>query len=106
MTDLILPTARGADQPGGNLDDSVYNRLLKERIIFLGSEETDQVANRICAQLLLLEAEDSDRDIWLYINSPGGSVNNGMASNDPTELGANCVATVAIGKATSIDQLR
>ena len=64
MTDLILPTARGADQPGGNLDDSVYNRLLKERIIFLGSEVTDQVANRICAQLLLLAAEDSDRDRW------------------------------------------
>ena len=57
-----------------NLDDSVYNRLLKERIIFLGSEVTDQVANRICAQLLLLAAEDPDRDINLYINSPGGSV--------------------------------
>src|SRR5881394_1747386 len=54
MSDLILPTARGADPAGGNLDDSVYNRLLKERIIFLGSEVTDQVANRICAQLLLL----------------------------------------------------
>jgi ATP-dependent Clp protease, protease subunit len=65
MTDLILPTARGTDQPGGNLDDSVYNRLLKERIIFLGSEVTDQVSNRICAQLLLLAAEDPERDIWL-----------------------------------------
>ena len=54
------------------LDDSIYNRLLKERIIFLGSEVRDENANAICAQMLLLAAEDSDKDIWLYINSPGG----------------------------------
>ena len=105
MTDLILPTARGAEQPGGNLDDSVYNRLLKERIIFLGSEVTDQVANRICAQLLLLAAEDSDRDIWLYINSPGGSVYSGMAIYDTMQLVTNDVATVAMGMAASMGQL-
>src|SRR5262249_6450693 len=93
MTDLILPTARG----GGNLDDAVNNRLLKERIIFLGSEVTDQVANRICAQLLLLAAEDPARDIWLYINSPGGSVYSGMAIYDTMQLVANDVATVAMG---------
>src|SRR4051794_12734219 len=65
MTDLHLPTptARGVDALAGGLDDSVYNRLLKERIIVLGTEVTDQVANRICAQLLLLAAEDPERDI-------------------------------------------
>jgi ATP-dependent Clp protease, protease subunit len=105
MTDLILPTARGAEPPGGNLDDSVYNRLLKERIIFLGSEVTDQVANRICAQLLLLAAEDPNRDIWLYINSPGGSVYSGMAIYDTMQLVSNDVATVAMGMAASMGQL-
>jgi ATP-dependent Clp protease, protease subunit len=105
MTDLILPEARGADQLGGNLDDAVYNRLLKERIVFLGSEVTDQVSNRICAQLLLLAAEDPDRDIWLYINSPGGSVYSGMAIYDTMQLVANDVATVAMGMAASMGQL-
>jgi ATP-dependent Clp protease, protease subunit len=105
MTDLILPTARGADNLGGNLDDAVYNRLLKERIVFLGSEVTDQVANRICAQLLLLAAEDPARDIWLYINSPGGSVYSGMAIYDTMQLVANDVATVAMGMAASMGQL-
>ena len=105
MSDLILPTARGADPAGGNLDDSVYNRLLKERIVFLGSEVTDQVANRICAQLLLLAAEDTERDIWLYINSPGGSVYSGMAIYDTMQLVANDVATVAMGMAASMGQL-
>src|SRR5262247_3901004 len=104
MTDLILPTARGADQPGGNLDDAVYNRLLKERIIFLGSEVTDQVSNRICAQLLLLAAEDPGRDIWLYINSPGGSVYSGMAIYDVMQYVQNDVATVAMGMAASMGQ--
>jgi ATP-dependent Clp protease protease subunit len=105
MTDLILPTARGADQPGGNLDDSVYNRLLKERIIFLGSEVTDQVANRICAQLLLLAAEDDERDINLYINSPGGSVSAGMAIYDTMQFVKNDVVTIAMGMAASMGQL-
>ena len=74
-----LPVAHGPSPGGGmNLDDSIYNRLLRERIIFLGSEVKDQNANAICAQLLLLDAEDSSRDIWLYINSPGGSVDSGL----------------------------
>ncbi len=105
MTDLHLPMARGAEQLGGNLDDAVYNRLLKERIIFLGSEVNDQVANRICAQLLLLAAEDEHRDIWLYINSPGGSVYSGMAIYDIMQYVENDVATVAIGMAASMGQL-
>ena len=64
------------------LGDSVYQRLLKERIIWLGGEVRDDNANAICAQLLLLAAEDPDRDIYLYINSPGGSVTAGMAIYD------------------------
>ncbi len=107
MTDLHIPAtpvARGTEQ-FGNLDDSVFNRLLKERIIFLGSEVTDQVANRICAQLLLLAAEDPERDIVLYINSPGGSVYSGMAIYDTMQFVANDVATVAMGMAASMGQL-
>ncbi|HEX6497411.1 MAG TPA: ATP-dependent Clp protease proteolytic subunit [Micromonosporaceae bacterium] len=106
MTDLHLPPMlRGADQMAGNLDDSVYNRLLRERIIFLGSEVTDQVANRICAQLLLLAAEDPERDINLYINSPGGSVYSGMAIYDTMQFVTNDVATIAMGMAASMGQL-
>jgi ATP-dependent Clp protease protease subunit len=108
MTDLHIPASpllRGGDSISGNLDDSVYNRLLRERIIFLGSEVTDQVANRICAQLLLLSAEDPDRDINLWINSPGGSVYSGMAIYDTMQFIDNDVSTVAMGMAASMGQL-
>jgi ATP-dependent Clp protease, protease subunit len=106
MTDLYLPPqARGADPLSGNLDDSVFNRLLKERIIFLGSEVNDQVGNRICAQLLLLAAEDDERDINLYINSPGGSVSAGMAIYDTMQFVRNDVVTIAMGMAASMGQL-
>ena len=64
---------------GFNLVDSVYERLLAERIIFLGSQVDDDIANRLCAQILLLSAEDPTKDIHLYINSPGGSISAGMA---------------------------
>src|SRR4051794_37071847 len=72
----IAPMMAG---PMGGLDPSsdVYNRLLKSRIVMLGSEVNDQIANLISAQLLYLEGEDSEKDIWLYINSPGGSVTAG-----------------------------
>ncbi len=99
------PLARGGDTLSGMLDESVYNRLLKERIIVLGSEVTDQVANRICAQLLLLAAEDPNRDINLWINSPGGSVYSGMAIYDTMQFIANDVVTVAMGMAASMGQL-
>jgi ATP-dependent Clp protease, protease subunit len=108
MTDLHIPAApvaRGAEQAGLGLDDSVYNRLLKERIILLGSEVNDQVANRISAQLLLLAAEDPDRDINLWINSPGGSVTAGMAIYDTMQFVGNDVVTVAMGLAASMGQL-
>ena len=67
---------------GMNLGDSVYERLLRERIIFLGQQVDDEIANKLCAQILLLSAEDPNRDISLYINSPGGSVTAGMAIYD------------------------
>ncbi|MEO6144641.1 MAG: ATP-dependent Clp protease proteolytic subunit [Dermatophilaceae bacterium] len=86
------------------LDDHIYNRLLKERIIFLGSEVRDDNANVICAQLLLLTAEDPQKDIWLYINSPGGSVTAGMAIFDTMQWVPNDVATVAMGLAASMGQ--
>jgi ATP-dependent Clp protease protease subunit len=92
--------------PGGmgGLDDQVFNRLLKERIIFLGSAVEDSMANAICAQLLLLAAEDPDRDIFLYINSPGGSVSAGMAIYDTMQFVSNDVATVGLGLAASMGQ--
>ncbi|MDO5533843.1 MAG: ATP-dependent Clp protease proteolytic subunit [Propionibacteriaceae bacterium] len=86
------------------LDDHIYNRLLKERIIFLGSDVRDDNANAICAQMLLLAAEDPDKDIWLYINSPGGSVTAGMAIFDTMQWVPNDVATVAMGMAASMGQ--
>jgi ATP-dependent Clp protease, protease subunit len=89
---------------GLNLNDSVYERLLRERIVFLGSQVDDPIANQICAQLLLLSAEDPDRDIFLYINSPGGSVSAGMAIYDTMQFVTNDVATVAVGLAASMGQ--
>ncbi len=97
--------ARTATAPGSmGLDDQVFNRLLRERIIFLGSVVEDQMANAICAQMLLLAAEDPDRDIYLYINSPGGSVSAGMAIYDTMQYVKNDVATVAMGLAASMGQ--
>jgi ATP-dependent Clp protease protease subunit len=93
----------GEAMPGG-LDDHIYNRLLKERIIFLGSEVRDENANAICAQMLLLAAEDPEKDIWLYINSPGGSVTAGMAIFDTMQWVKPDVATVAMGMAASMGQ--
>ncbi|MHB8671426.1 MAG: ATP-dependent Clp protease proteolytic subunit [Acidimicrobiales bacterium] len=83
---------------------SVYQRLLKERIIFLGSAVDDTVANLVCAQLLLLEAEDPDRDISLYINSPGGSVTSGMAIYDAMQYVGCDVATICMGLGASMGQ--
>jgi ATP-dependent Clp protease protease subunit len=87
-----------------NLTDQVYERLLRERIIFLGSAVDDPMANTICAQLLLLAAEDPTRDIYLYINSPGGSVTAGMAIYDTVQYIENDVATVGLGLAASMGQ--
>lgn len=87
-----------------NREDYIYNRLLKERIIWLGTEVSDANANAICSQLLLLSAEDADKDIWLYINSPGGSITAGMAIYDTMQYIPNDVVTVATGLAASMGQ--
>ena len=88
----------------GSMNDSVYKALLANRIVFLGSEVRDENANAICAQMLLLNAEDPDKDIYLYINSPGGSVDSGMAIFDTMQWISNDVATVALGLAASMGQ--
>jgi ATP-dependent Clp protease, protease subunit len=97
-----LSMAAGAGPMG--MTDSVYQSLLANRIIFLGSEVKDENANAICAQMLLLNAEDPHRDIFLYINSPGGSVDSGMAIFDTMQWISNDVATVAMGLAASMGQ--
>ena len=96
-------TANGQG-PSMGPEDHIFNRLLKERIIFLGSDVRDDNANAICAQMLLLAAEDPEKDIWLYINSPGGSVTAGMAIFDTMQWVPNDVATVAMGMAASMGQ--
>jgi ATP-dependent Clp protease protease subunit len=98
-----LPVDR-APSAGMTLNDSVYDRLLRERIIFLGQPVDDTIANQICAQLLLLSAEDPSRDINLYINSPGGSVTAGMAIFDTMTFVDCDIATYAMGLAASMGQ--
>jgi ATP-dependent Clp protease protease subunit len=99
----MLPEMR-VNGAGMNLHDSVYDRLLRERIIFLGQAVDDTIANQICAQLLLLAAEDASRDVHLYINSPGGSVTAGMAIYDTMQYVDCNVATYATGLAASMGQ--
>lgn len=95
---MTAPTA------GLNLSDSVYERLLRERIIFLGTQVDDDIANKLCAQILLLSAEDPTKDISLYINSPGGSVNAGMAIYDTMQFAECDIATYGMGLAASMGQ--
>ncbi|WP_173924203.1 ATP-dependent Clp protease proteolytic subunit [Agromyces sp. Marseille-P2726] len=83
----------------------VFDQLLKDRIIWLGSEVRDENANEIAAKLLLLAAEDSKKDIYLYINSPGGSITAGMAIYDTMQFVPNDIVTVGIGMAASMGQL-
>ena len=83
----------------------IYSRLLKDRIIFLGSAIADDVANVITAQLLFLESEDPERDIYFYINSPGGSVTSGLAIYDTMEYVKPQVSTVCLGQAASMGAL-
>ncbi|MGL4897728.1 MAG: ATP-dependent Clp protease proteolytic subunit, partial [Cetobacterium sp.] len=83
----------------------IYSRLLKDRIIFLGSEIDDQIANAIVAQLLFLEAEDPNKDIIMYINSPGGVITSGMAIYDTMNYIKPDVQTVCIGQAASMGAL-
>lgn len=89
----------------GERSYDIFSRLLKERIVFLGSEVTDSVANLITAQLLFLESEDPEKDIYLYINSPGGSVSAGLAIYDTMQYVRPDVATVCLGQAASMGAL-
>ena len=102
MTSTEIVAAGPGPQAG--LDDHIYNRLLKERIIFLGSDVRDDNANAICAQMLLLAAEDPTKDIWLYINSPGGSVTAGMAIYDTMQFVGPDVGTICMGLGASMGQ--
>lgn len=98
---LQMTTPAGS---GLNLGDSVYERLLHERIIFLGTQVDDEIANKLCAQILLLSAEDPTRDISLYINSPGGSVTAGMAIYDTMKYSPCDISTYGMGLAASMGQ--
>ena len=99
MSDKITSDAGST---GMNLGDSVYERLLRERIIFLGTQVDDEIANKLCAQILLLSAEDPNRDISLYINSPGGEVYSGLGIYDTMQFIKPEVATICTGMAASM----
>jgi ATP-dependent Clp protease protease subunit len=88
----------------GDPQNEVFNRLLRNRIVFLGTEVDDAIANLITAQLLYLEGDDPDKDIWLYINSPGGSVTAGMAIYDTMQFVQPDVGTICMGLAASMGQ--
>ena len=96
--------ARTAEAPLLPLGDQLFQRLLRHRIVFLGQQVDDDIANRICAELVLLAAEDGQSDISLYINSPGGSVSAGLAIYDVMQYVPNDVATYAMGMAASMGQ--
>ena len=96
--------AADGDTPATQFDDHLAAQLLTQRIIFLGTQVDDVSANRVCAQLLLLSAEDPKTDISLYINSPGGSVTAGLAIYDTMRLIPNDVSTLAMGFAASMGQ--
>ena len=101
---MLIPMVVESSGRGERAYD-IYSRLLKERIIFLGSPVDDTVANLVVAQLLFLEAEDSEKDINLYINSPGGVVSDGLAIYDTMQYIKARVATTCVGMAASIAAL-
>jgi ATP-dependent Clp protease protease subunit len=108
---MRVPTPTGVNAPflqasngPASLHDAVFDRLLRERIVFLGSQVDDEIANQICAQMLLLSADDPRRDVHLYVNSPGGSVSAGMAVYDTMRFIDCDVATYSFGMAASMGQ--
>ena len=101
---MQMPPPMMASPSGLDPSQDMYRLLLKERIVFLGSEVNDQVANLLIAQLIYLEYEDPNRDIWLYINSPGGSVTSGMAIYDTMQFVSPDVGTICMGLAASMGQ--
>ena len=106
MSSTDLPYVPGpvALESGFDPRSDVFNRLLKNRVVMLGTDVNDEIANSLCAQLLYLEGEDANADIWLYINSPGGSVYAGMAIYDTMQFVSCDVATVCMGMAASMGQ--
>jgi ATP-dependent Clp protease protease subunit len=98
------PIVAAAEPPVLPFGEQVFQRLLRHRIIFLGQQVDDDIANRICAELVLLASEDEKRDISIYINSPGGSVYAGMAIYDIMQYVPNDIATYAMGMAASMGQ--
>jgi ATP-dependent Clp protease protease subunit len=98
---VSTPMAFEGVQDGQN---NIFLRLLKSRVVMLGSDVNDDIANQICAQLLFLEGEDPKADVWLYINSPGGSITAGMAIYDTMQFISCDVATVCLGLAASMGQ--
>ena len=101
MTNPEFPVALDG---GADPRSDIFTRLLKNRVVMLGTDVNDDIANQICAQLLYLEGEDPNADIWLYINSPGGSVTAGMAIYDTMQFVSCDVATVCMGLAASMGQ--
>ena len=99
----LAPTAQGPTGLDLGAAD-IYNRLLKERIVFLGTDVNDTIANQLAAQMLYLDGQDGEKDIWLYINSPGGSISAGMAIYDTMQFVTADVATVCMGLAASMGQ--
>jgi ATP-dependent Clp protease protease subunit len=97
----IIPTVIEQTSRGERYSD-IYSRLLRDRIIFIGDEITDDLANLVVAQLLLLESEDSEKDITIYINSPGGSVSAGMAIIDTMNFIKPQVSTICVGLCASM----
>jgi len=104
MSPYQPPVSPNMLEVGFDPRSDVFNRLLKNRVIMLGAAVDDEIANQICAQLLYLEGEDPRTDIWLYINSPGGSVTAGMAIYDTMQFVDCDVATVCLGLAASMGQ--
>ena len=100
--DVPIPLAQAGGF--GDPQNDVFNRLLKNRIVFLGTEVNDSIANLLTAQMLYLEGEDPEADIWLYINSPGGSVTAGMAIYDTMQFVRPPVGTICMGLAASMGQ--
>jgi ATP-dependent Clp protease, protease subunit len=101
---VLPPEARVAEPPVMPFGEQVFQRLLRHRIIFLGQQVDEELANRICAELVMLAAEDPKRDITIYINSPGGSVYAGLAIYDMMQYVPNDVRTFAMGMAASMGQ--
>ncbi len=99
-----LPVSPAMLESGSPGQPDIFTRLLKNRVVMLGTDVNDDIANALCAQLLYLEGEDPNADIWLYINSPGGSVTAGMAIYDTMQFVSCDVATVCMGLAASMGQ--